>query len=133
MACIYLTSHSDIVGSLSGVSTFMTRGGGGVGIGNEALRMYGWEDSTYWKHNNTVLFSCFESRGRLMRRKNVISWVNTEKKSVFWAVSPGFFPASVPFSLLLSTTIQATFSVLAPSKKLLHYSLGFLRLCSFPL
>ena len=68
-----------------------------------------------------------------MRRKNVISLVNTDKMSVLWAVSPGFFPASVSFSLLLSTTIQASFSVLAPSKKLLHYSLGYLRLCSFPL
>ena len=57
-------------------------------MGREALRTYEWEDSTYWKYNNPVLFSYFESRGRLMRRKNVISWVNTEKMSVVSRLSP---------------------------------------------
>ena len=86
-------------------------------MGNKALRTYGWEDSTYWKHNSPVLFSNFENRGRLRRRKNVINGENTEKMSVFSAVSPGFCQAYVPLSLLSCTTIQESFSVLVPSKK----------------
>lgn len=68
----------------------------GGGMGNKALITYGWEDSTDWNHNSPVLFSNFENRGRLRGRKNVIYGENTEKMSVFSAVSPGFFPAYAP-------------------------------------
>ena len=63
----------------------------------------------------------------------MINGENTEKMSVFSAVSLGFFPASVPFSLLSCTTIQENFSVLAPLEKFPYNSLGYLHLCPFPL